>query len=132
MILNLSSEICCSSGRLDCLKDIKVYQMGLLNYPDSLSISEVSGNADEKRVAIIPIVVALAELQRKVADEIYLTATTTMASKATTALQLDESVALWKAGLPSFLNFSSTSLQEPEWASKQKLVLHLRKYFITV
>ncbi|KIN05388.1 hypothetical protein OIDMADRAFT_158009 [Oidiodendron maius Zn] len=42
------------------------------------------------------------------------------------ALELDEELTSWRRNLPSWLNLDSNAFREPEWASKQKLVLQLR------
>jgi hypothetical protein len=48
--------------------------------------------------------------------------------KSNIALELDKVLESWKANLPPWLNLDNASLRETEWASKQKLVLQLRKW----
>lgn len=49
-----------------------------------------------------------------------------MLQKSSVAIELDGLLDDWKSRLPEWLDFSSVSFREPEWAAKQKLVLNLR------
>jgi len=43
------------------------------------------------------------------------------------AARLDNELESWRRRLPDLLDFDHVSLKEPEWASKQKLSLQIRK-----
>jgi len=45
--------------------------------------------------------------------------------KSEIALELDALLGIWRSSLPPWLNLDVKSLREPQWASKQKLVLQL-------
>jgi hypothetical protein len=45
--------------------------------------------------------------------------------KSTIAIELDALLKRWRSQLPEWLNLDSVSFREPEWASKQKVVLQL-------
>jgi hypothetical protein len=47
--------------------------------------------------------------------------------KSLSAQQLDEELTVWKSRLPQWLNPDVLSFTEPEWISKQKLALQIRK-----
>lgn len=47
-------------------------------------------------------------------------------------MDLDRRLLAWKEGLPAFLNVDKASLNDPEWAFKQKLVLRLSECFFAV
>jgi hypothetical protein len=47
--------------------------------------------------------------------------------KSLSARQLDEELTVWKSRLPQWLNPDVLSFKEPEWISKQKLALQIRK-----
>lgn len=49
----------------------------------------------------------------------------TLFEKSAIALELDVLLGDWRSNLPVWLNLDVKSLREPEWASKQKLVLQL-------
>jgi hypothetical protein len=49
----------------------------------------------------------------------------TLFEKSAVALELDTLLENWRSNLPPWLNLDVKSLREPEWASKQKLVLQL-------
>lgn len=47
--------------------------------------------------------------------------------KSLVAVELDELLDKWKMQLPRWLSLDTASIREPEWATKQKLVLHLSR-----
>ena len=44
-----------------------------------------------------------------------------------TAIELDDALEQWKRDLPPILNLDKSSLRDPEWLGKQKVVLKLRE-----
>lgn len=50
-----------------------------------------------------------------------------MHERSRIAMNLDQRLLEWKSNLPDFLDIDAASLNDPEWAFKQKLVLRLRK-----
>ena len=48
-----------------------------------------------------------------------------MYEKSAIALELDSLLGIWRSNLPPWLSLDAKSLREPQWASKQKLVLQL-------
>lgn len=72
-------------------------------------------------------------LLRRISKEIYHDSKgLTALQKSTIALELDELLQQWRSNLPDWLNLNSVSFREPEWASKQKLVLKLSKNASTI
>ena len=47
--------------------------------------------------------------------------------KSLSAQHLDKELTVWKSRLPQWLNPDVLSFTEPEWISKQKLALQIRK-----
>lgn len=45
-----------------------------------------------------------------------------------TANELDDALQQWKRDLPPILNLDTSSLRDPEWLTKQKIVLNLREF----
>ena len=45
------------------------------------------------------------------------------------AMTIDWRILDWKANLPDFLDLDAASLNDPEWAFKQKFVLKQREYY---
>ena len=70
----------------------------------------------------------LAHILKRTSEEIYQSSSTmAQTDKYQRALNLDESLLLWKSQLwPSF-DFENASLTEPETVTKRKVVLKLRK-----
>lgn len=48
--------------------------------------------------------------------------------KSEIAMKIDRNLQAWKANLPQWLNPNHVSLKEPEWMSKQRLALNIRKH----
>jgi len=78
---------------------------------------------------IISSMIPLAEIQRRMSIEIYQAKSTTTLEKSRKSLILDQALNDWKAGLAPFLDLETTSLTEPEWQTKQKIALSLRKRY---
>lgn len=82
---------------------------------------------------MIPVMVELSNILRTASQEIYHDANKhSMQEKSQIGFQLEESLAVWKNKLPSFLKIDSVSLNDTEWAFKQKLVLRMRKCLTAV
>ncbi|TPR08674.1 Sugar (and other) transporter family protein [Aspergillus niger] len=120
-------EMCCSSGRLDSMKDLQYYQVPLP------TLKATSGNlldpdAEDDHVAMIPAMVALAQIMSEASHLLYHSPKRSMSEMSQIAMSLDHKLLAWKATLPHFLNIDAASLNDTEWAFKQKLVLRLRFY----
>ncbi|GKZ63726.1 hypothetical protein AnigIFM50267_000009 [Aspergillus niger] len=120
-------EMCCSSGRLDSMKDLQYYQVPLP------TLKATSGNlldpdAEDDHVAMIPAMVALAQIMSEASHLLYHSPKRSMSEMSQIAMNLDHKLLAWKATLPHFLNIDAASLNDTEWAFKQKLVLRLRFY----
>ncbi|EXJ71702.1 uncharacterized protein A1O5_05510 [Cladophialophora psammophila CBS 110553] len=112
-------EMCCSSGRLDSLMAPEHYSL------------QIPGNnaARSPEIAIIPAMVDLARILKKVSTDIYSTSgRRSMNEMSRIGLELNKDIDQWKADLPPFLNFDLESLDDPVWAYKQKVVLKMRFY----
>lgn len=78
-------------------------------------------------ISMINVMVDFAVILRRISKDIYHCGKDVSASqKSTAAFHLDALLDQWKLGLPSWHNFDVIDFREPEWAAKQKLVLHLR------
>lgn len=79
-------------------------------------------------MSMINEMVRFAIVLRKTSKEIYHDSKgLSLLEKSVRALELDEELTSWRRNLPSWLNLDSNAFREPEWASKQKLVLQLSK-----
>ncbi|OJJ75715.1 hypothetical protein ASPBRDRAFT_38019 [Aspergillus brasiliensis CBS 101740] len=120
-------EMCCSSGRLDSMKDLQYYQVSLPTLkatPGNL----LDPDAEDDHVAMIPAMVALAQIMSEASHLLYHSPKRSMSEMSQIAMSLDNKLLAWKATLPHFLNIDAASLNDTEWAFKQKLVLRLRFY----
>lgn len=73
--------------------------------------------------------VSFADILRVASDKLYhplQVESLTQLSK--TAFELDDALQRWKGSLPPILNLDRSTLRDPEWLSKQKVVLKLRKF----
>lgn len=77
---------------------------------------------------MIPVMVALAQITTEASHHLYHSNKRSMHERSRIAMDLDRRLLAWKEGLPAFLNVDKASLNDPEWAFKQKLVLRLRFY----
>lgn len=141
----MNSEMCCSSGRLDSMKDLQYYQVSppklkvsiptsfitvLLMYSHIVKSSPEHQNdpdAQDDDIAMIPAMVALAQIMSQASHLLYHSPKRPTAESSQIALNLDSKVFEWRSNLPSFLNIDAASLNDTEWAFKQKLVLRLRE-----
>ncbi|KAL2814954.1 fungal-specific transcription factor domain-containing protein [Aspergillus granulosus] len=120
-------EMCCSSGRPDSVKDLSYYQVSLPTIQDRVTIQqepEVEGND----IAMIPAMVSLAQIMSEASQLLYHSPKRSTGEKSRVSERLDDKLLQWKSTLPDFLNIDVASLNDPEWAFKQKLVLRLRFY----
>jgi len=134
------SDMSCSSGRRDSLRKPQSYLIPLPLIKASI-ISIISGimthfgpqnqdpkplECEEQDVAMINEMVKFAAILRQVSKEIYHDSKgLSLLEKSAKALELDSSLESWRRDLPEWLNLDTVSFREPEWASKQKLVLQL-------
>ncbi|GAB1198913.1 hypothetical protein APSETT444_008243 [Aspergillus pseudonomiae] len=81
--------------------------------------------AEEDDVAMIPVMVALAQIMSEASHLLYHSPKRPMSEMSQIAMSLDNKLEEWKSNLPSFLNVDVASLNDSEWAFKQKLVLRL-------
>ncbi|EON61503.1 hypothetical protein W97_00718 [Coniosporium apollinis CBS 100218] len=110
-------EMCASVGRESALREPHHYQVPL---PQILPL-------ESSCQALIGCMVALAQLLRELSHEVYQSnSTLTLTERSARSLSLDKRLMVWKDQLPPTLNLEKTSLVEPEWVSKQKIVLRLR------
>ncbi|KAH6896738.1 fungal-specific transcription factor domain-containing protein [Thelonectria olida] len=117
-------EMCCSSGRVDGLKDPRHYSTPLPSWTTSSELALCSSE-----LAIIPVMVDLARILREASLDIYHDVSErSLRKKSQIAFKLDTALDSWKRQLPSFLDLESFALDEAEWAFKQKLVLKFRSY----
>lgn len=76
---------------------------------------------------MIPVMVTLAQIMSETSHLLYHNPNCSIHEMSQIAMAIDKKLLDWKANLPKFLNLDAASLNDPEWASKQKLVLKLRK-----
>ncbi|KAF3390529.1 hypothetical protein F1880_009314 [Penicillium rolfsii] len=117
-------EMCCSSGRLDSMKELHYYQVSLPKL--KVNVGPLDPDAEENDIAMIPTMVSLAQIMSEASHQLYHSTQRSMSEKSRLAMNLDARLLEWKANIPSFLNPDATPLNDPEWAFKQKLVLRLR------
>ncbi|RAH83716.1 hypothetical protein BO86DRAFT_358136 [Aspergillus japonicus CBS 114.51] len=120
-------EMCCSSGRLDSMKDLQYYQVPL----PVLKVTpghQLDVDAEDNHVAMIPAMVALAQIMSEASHLLYHSPKRSMGEMSHIAMDLDNKLLAWKSTLPELLDIDAASLNDTEWAFKQKLVLRLRYY----
>lgn len=71
--------------------------------------------------------VALAQIMSEASHLLYHSPKRSMSEMSQIAMSLDNKLLAWKATLPHFLDIDAASLNDTEWAFKQKLVLRLSK-----
>lgn len=77
-------------------------------------------------MSMINEMVRFAIILRRTSKEIYHDSKgLSLLEKSVRALELDAELLAWRKSLPAWLDLESSSLREPMWASKQKLVLQL-------
>jgi hypothetical protein len=108
-----------------------------LGRPDTLGMDAYHNRrlpeVDDSEFAIIPLMVEFAYIIRRVSVVIYHTRSTWQ-EKMMQAVQIERELDAWVMRLPQKIKpFSSTerigsSLKEPKWCRRQRLVLSIRKY----
>ncbi|KAJ5917844.1 transcriptional regulator family: Fungal Specific TF [Penicillium verhagenii] len=140
-------EMCCSSGRLDSMKELNYYQVSLPKLKASerrketfihtynsiltkpqIHYGDLDPDAEDNDVAMIPVMVSLAQIMSEASHQLYHSAQCSLSDKSRLAMDLDRRLQEWKSNIPAFLNLDARPLSDPEWAFKQKLVLRLRYY----
>lgn len=132
--------MCCASGRDSSLKQPSAYLLDLPRQNVRLlfvcpltltpaNFSQNHANAGEQGPTdIVVAMVSFAEILRLAADELYHSRLTKPLSEMSeSALRLDMALVEWRRNLPLSLDLDKSSLREPEWISKQKVVLKLRE-----
>ncbi|KAF7526558.1 hypothetical protein PCG10_003949 [Penicillium crustosum] len=119
-------EMCCSSGRLDSMKELHYYQTSLPKL--KVDSDNLDPDAEDNDIAMIPAMVSLAQIMSEASHQLYHSMRRSIADKSRLAMALDQRLLEWKETLPDFLNLDAHALNDPEWAFKQKLVLRLRYY----
>jgi hypothetical protein len=110
--------MCASAGRESALREPKHYQLPL---PHILS-------PDDPQQLFTSHMVPMAQIMEQLSQEIYQSdKTKSLEERSKKCLEIDRSLLEWKSRLPPSLDFDKTSLTEPEWVSKQKVVLRNRK-----
>ncbi|KAJ5766598.1 uncharacterized protein N7511_004214 [Penicillium nucicola] len=122
-ILMRCQEMCCSSGRLDSMKELHYYQASIPKL--KCDVGDSDPDAEDDDIAMIPVMIALAQINTEASHQLYHSTKRSMDEKSRLAIALDQRLSQWKESLPSFLNLDAHVLDDPEWAFKQKLVLRL-------
>lgn len=87
--------------------------------------SQLDPDAEDNDVGMIPVMVALAQIMSAASHQLYHSPRRSLDDMSQIAMDLDRKLLDWKAGIPKFLDIDVASLNDPEWAFKQKLVLRL-------
>lgn len=78
-------------------------------------------------ISMINVMVDFAVVLRRISKDIYhCQKEVTASQKSASAFFIDTLLDQWKLNLAAWHNFDVVDFREPEWAAKQKLVLHLR------
>ncbi|KAF2427355.1 hypothetical protein EJ08DRAFT_354842 [Tothia fuscella] len=110
-------EMCASAGRESALREPEHYRLRL---PHILV-------PEDPKQQFTSHMVALARIMAQLSDEIYkFNDQRSLREKSHECLDLDKQLVIWKSQLPLSLDFDQSSLVEPEWVSKQKIVLRNR------
>ncbi|KAJ6028010.1 transcriptional regulator family: Fungal Specific TF [Penicillium herquei] len=119
-------EMCCSSGRLDSMKELHHYQASLPKL--KIHFGDQDPDAEDNDIAMIPVMVSLAQIMSEASHQLYHSTQLSLREKSHLAMVLEKRLQDWKSNVPTFLNLDANTLSDPEWAFKQKLVLRLRYY----
>jgi hypothetical protein len=143
-----NSDMCCSSGRRDSLGKPHNYKIplpqievssSLVSPPQSHTLhtdfdrlqdpnipSHSVAELESQGVSMVGEMVHLATILRRISKQIYHDSKgLDECQKSLVATELDELLDKWKRQLPEWLSLDTASIREPEWATKQKLVLRL-------
>ena len=111
-------EMCASAGRESSLREVTHYH---LPFPHALA-------PDNPKQLFTSHMVVLAQLMEDLSQETtHPDFNKQLPAKSKKCLEIDRRLIDWKNQLPPALDFEKTSLVEPEWVSKQKVVLRNRK-----
>lgn len=77
-------------------------------------------------VTIVPLMVRLSGIMFQASHLLYHSTNRSITDMSQIAMAMDQQVLEWKANLPGFLDLDAASLNDPEWAFKQKFVLKQR------
>jgi hypothetical protein len=120
-------DMSCSAGRRDSLGKPRNYQIDLPHIRGQDVSTSKQPDLENCSAAMINEMVHFAAILRRISKELYYDSKgLTLLQKSAVAKELDRLLDNWKARLPSYLDFTTVSFREQEWAAKQKLVLHLR------
>ncbi|RJE18053.1 hypothetical protein PHISCL_09613 [Aspergillus sclerotialis] len=117
-------EMCVSSGRLDSMKELHYYQAPL---PILKANNPNDPEAEDDMVTIIPLMVLLSGIMFEASHLLYHSTNRSITEMSQIAMTMDRKILEWKANLPDFLDLDAASLNDPEWAFKQKFVLKQRE-----
>ncbi|KAL3482533.1 fungal-specific transcription factor domain-containing protein [Aspergillus californicus] len=120
-------EMCCSSGRLNSVKELYYYQVPLPIIQDATTSGDPEAESND--IAMIPSMVSFVQMMFEASHLLYHSSKRSLDEMSQIAMGLDNRLLCWKSSLPSYLDIDASSLNDPEWAFKQKLVLRLRFYF---
>lgn len=83
---------------------------------------------NDPKQAFTSHMIALAQLMDQLSQEIYQSDDPkSLVERSSKCLDIDRRLIQWKSNLPLSLDFDKTSLVEPEWVAKQKVVLRNRE-----
>jgi hypothetical protein len=117
-LYSLEIEMCAAAGRESSLRPPSAYRMPL---PHEAAPDDPKQLFHTKMIDLACIV---AELSVETTDPDF---GNKMNVKSANCLAIDRKLLDWKKSLPSTLDWEASSLVEPEWVSKQKVVLRNRK-----
>lgn len=130
--------MCASVGRESALREPRQYQIPLPQTlvgcctPGAGQVWLTGQPLESSCQALIGYMVGLAQLLRELSHEVYQSdSTLTLAERSVRSLSLDKRLMDWKDQLPPTLSLEKMSLVEPEWVSKQKIVLRLRQCLLS-
>lgn len=110
-------EMCTSAGRDSSLRQPSGYEWQ----------PTIPSRTDYTAQDIIHLMVPLAHILKQLAEDVYRDQRNSdMSAASIKSLELDGRLERWKTELPSSWDLKHQSLTEPEWMTKQKIVLELR------
>jgi hypothetical protein len=121
-LYSLEIEMCAVAGRESSLRDPSAYRIPL---PHVAAPEDPKQMFHTKMVHLANIV---AELSVETTDPEF---SSRLGEKSTNCLSIDAKLLEWKRSLPSSLDWETSSLVEPEWVSKQKVVLRNRTFLLS-
>lgn len=110
--------------------------------PDTLGMDEYHNRSipsrDDSEYAIIPWMIDLAQIIRRVSIQIY-HSRISLQEKLQIALQIEMEMDRWLARLPERIKpdfganrLARSALRDPKWARRQRLVLGIREYSLNI